>query len=169
MKIDDIIVAMETIAPTGRMKVFRDVPTSEWADEVASFLGRISYKRNWRARVCASLDPETALVKLEHDEFDADRWLEISPHVHATVIYPFTVHRNSFRNEAHFIEDFPKLLLMKIRDAEDHEVAEWLRLDGRHVKDPHPELRTHLRYEGMFSMTADRDSILAMLKGIAAT
>ncbi len=112
-------------------------------NELVIFLARISYKPNWRFE-CADKAPfyetgggymKAVWITIKHTSIDAN-----DPEKMTEVVLTACVAKDQLvRMDEPQMMDWIK---MHIRKAEDHETDEWLRLDGKWVKDPHPELRS---------------------------
>jgi hypothetical protein len=137
------------------LKVWREHPETPFSKFVADVLERVTYKLGWSAHVgranadadCGHLKPVDVVLRLEHDEWDANDWRKDYPHVAKVATRYFF-----FADDPPDEVGLSRTLRDLIRSAELHESDEWLRLDGIRIVDPHPELKREpaLMEEGPF-------------------
>lgn len=105
---------------------------------VQQFLARITYKPGWK--FIALMHPSCDQIKIHLSYLARDARLENNEGeitlTSITIIHP---HSPTELTE----ENLRSAIIRQILQAEMHERDEWLRLDGKHVTDPHPELTHH--------------------------
>lgn len=104
----------------------------ELYEQVRFLLGRVTYKPGWKL-VLSPMD-------------DYQRWIEITTVAEMTSLdgRGTTVLQRPMRYDAGCLRGSEEWLLRllvveSIRWMEMHEMDEWLKLDGLHMRDPHPE------------------------------
>lgn len=96
------------------------------------FEERVTYKPGYKFYVLRSMYADTVGITVVSSPLpDADG---INPDL-TPVLYGQSVHPEELRSD----DDCRAHASLLIRGLELHEVDEWLRVDGLHVKDPHPE------------------------------
>jgi hypothetical protein len=132
----DLDRMMKAIEP--RIRVIYE-PDSFRRDRYAALVGRVverfSYKPHWNVARISRRDAQIA-VEIIHPEIDVNDWLSPKPKVGAiaaiTVFSEFEL--DALLEEENYIRH---RVVMSIRAAELHEMDEWLRFDGKRVKEPH--------------------------------
>lgn len=100
-------------------------------DEIEATLRRVSYKPGWRFTVDDRMHDDEVTIVLQHDTPDVN-----DPENIITVTTLTRGLRETYSNEEILLRGVvPKL----IRQMEYHEIDEWFKIDGKHVRDPHPE------------------------------
>lgn len=110
--------------------------------EVRRVLERITYKPLWKITVSQAHVSDEYLFCLAYKAPDAMRAYRDAENVHnpytwTKIITTYATHPANVRTEEEVLETVKSL----IRQAEVHEQNEWLKIDGKHVTDPHPEIR----------------------------
>lgn len=95
-------------------------------------LERVTYKPGWTF-ACEQLNYSTVSVCFVHSETD----------VLTGKVKPFASYMTVYEPELARMDDrkmMEAIVCRLVKNAEMHEMDEWLKLDGEHVVDPHPEV-----------------------------
>ena len=97
--------------------------------EARAILARITYKPGRSFRLVGELS-----VVMEADLADATR---PACNINLSFIKPIPPHDIALWNEYDLLQHVKRLCAY----AEEHEIKEWLKIDGKCIDDPHPELK----------------------------
>lgn len=100
--------------------------------ELEALLARITYKPGTRCDIGPAYD--YVLIRITHSVLDACNAADPTPIPVANHLRLDSLEHLTERHVLQFIES-------AYRSFEQHEVDEWLKLDGKHINDPHPELK----------------------------
>lgn len=110
------------------------------AYRVERLLAHLSYKQGWTFKVIHSCDQETGMMSdsgmllITHMEPNAAD--PAGPKVTIGMTEPIPDYSFASLEDAEIV----RWIMTIVERAELHEVREWLKFDGHHVRDPHPEL-----------------------------
>lgn len=117
---------------------------------VKQFLRRFSYKPDWTFTLRETFNPEELIVDI------ASSPMQNADHpdpknltrVYSACVLSWMALARSSEMEARLTH----ALVNSIQALELHEVNEWAKLDGKHITDPHPELKPmpQRRRDGMY-------------------
>lgn len=104
--------------------------------EAESVIARITYKPNYFITLSYGMSVEL-ILRIGHQSTDADNPSEPLP----LPVYTYSLINEEMLADMNEIQ-FVRMIRDKIKTLEFHELDEWLKIDGMHVVDPHPELRS---------------------------
>jgi len=99
------------------------------------WLSKITYKPNWKFELEEDRNTPTRFMqnflylRITTHQPNADRSLQSVLLTSSHALSP-----EAFMDKSHFL----MIVEHAIRDAEMHEVDEWLKFDGKHIRHPHP-------------------------------
>jgi hypothetical protein len=101
---------------------------------VGGIVGRIAYKKQWRAIVTRKSERRETIVDLRHAEPNADEWDRPELTVAEVTMPVQLADVLVLQDGEHYVKH---RIIGAIIASEMHELDEWLRFDGKRVKDPH--------------------------------
>jgi hypothetical protein len=103
-------------------------------EQAQALLARITYKPGYEITLRTMESRDRWQLRVQHKAPNSeDWWRPAAERRTAPVIVTTMVTSRVLR------EEFLGCLYMTLHNMELHELHEWLRVDGRHYKDPHPE------------------------------
>lgn len=107
-------------------------------EHVKSIVAKISYKPNFEIKVCRNMTNGEIdiriLLKYVQDSNNSDPKI-INPIILRKILTPRMI-KMSKKTDRHIVY----IISNMIRQMETHEIDEWLKVDGKRLKNPHPEL-----------------------------
>jgi hypothetical protein len=101
---------------------------------VGGIVGRIAYKKQWRAIVTRKSERRETIVELRHAEPNADEWDRPELTVAEVTMLVQLADVLVLKDGEHYVKH---RIIGAIIASEMHELDEWLRFDGKRVKEPH--------------------------------
>jgi hypothetical protein len=113
--------------------------------EIEEFISRITYKPDIRLKVHKILNYDEIAVTLYRDVIDV---MEMNR--------PLTLTSNIlFKESTVNAERLLGIVVELIKTSELHEVNEWLKLDGKYINDPHPEITLAKEFQQLILTTVN--------------
>lgn len=105
---------------------------------VNAFLARLTYKPGFQFMAHHASRRDAIEVTINHSPQDSGNPSKTLP-----IVSQILICSEALTQTQESAEEIMRVMLFPaIRDLELHEMHEWLKIDGKHVKDPHPELKS---------------------------